>query len=98
MTTRLYRSESGDTLKSVAAAFLGSADRWPELAHVNGIRHPYMIKPGQLLEIPARENAAVVMVNKPNAPVNGGKFTSLRSPATWGPLAAGALFFFLLTR
>src|SRR5262249_51210098 len=43
---------SGDDLLSIAARELGDADRWVEIAQLNGIRDPRSIAPGQVLRLP----------------------------------------------
>lgn len=44
---------SGDTLIALATRYLGSADRWKDLAKANGISDPRALKVGQKLKIPA---------------------------------------------
>lgn len=43
---------TGDDLLSIAARELGDADRWIEIAQLNGLRDPRAIKPGQVLRLP----------------------------------------------
>lgn len=43
---------TGDDLLSIAARELGDADRWVEIAQLNGIRDPRAIAPGQVLRLP----------------------------------------------
>lgn len=47
-----YTVRAGDTLQSIAAAQLGDASRWAELADINLIRDPRNIAAGQLLRLP----------------------------------------------
>jgi len=42
----------GDDLLSIAARELGDADRWIEIAQLNGLRDPRAIRPGQVLRLP----------------------------------------------
>lgn len=42
----------GEDLASIAARVLGDAERWPEIAELNGIRDPRSIRPGQVLRLP----------------------------------------------
>jgi len=51
-STRRYTVKSGDTLSSIAAAKLGAAKRWPEIAKLNNIRDPNTLKVGQVLKLP----------------------------------------------
>jgi nucleoid-associated protein YgaU len=43
---------AGEDLLSIAARELGDADRWVEIAQLNGLRDPRAIKPGQELRLP----------------------------------------------
>lgn len=43
---------TGDDLLSIAARELGDADRWVEIAQLNGLRDPRSITPGQVLRLP----------------------------------------------
>lgn len=43
---------TGDDLLSIAARELGDADRWVEIATLNGIRDPRSIVPGQVIRLP----------------------------------------------
>jgi LysM repeat protein len=44
---------AGDTLSGLAAAFLGDAGRWRDIARANGIDDPFDLPPGRSLVIPA---------------------------------------------
>jgi nucleoid-associated protein YgaU len=39
-------------LLAIAARELGDADRWVELAELNGLRDPRAITPGQVIRLP----------------------------------------------
>jgi len=43
---------AGEDLLSIAARELGDADRWIEIAQLNGLRDPRAIEPGQELRLP----------------------------------------------
>lgn len=43
---------AGEDLLSIAARELGDADRWVEIAQLNGLRDPRAIVPGQTLRLP----------------------------------------------
>jgi LysM domain len=43
---------TGDDLLSIAARELGDANRWVEIAQLNGIRDPRSITPGQVIRLP----------------------------------------------
>jgi LysM repeat protein len=47
-----YRVERGDYLGHIADRYLGEFDRYPELAKLNKIRDPDLIRPGQMLHLP----------------------------------------------
>lgn len=44
--------KSGDTLSSIAADYLGDSGKYTELAKINGIANPDLIKVGQKIQIP----------------------------------------------
>lgn len=43
---------AGDTLWSIAARTMGSGAKWQKLADANGLKFPWIIRPGQVLVIP----------------------------------------------
>jgi len=45
-------STAGEDLLTIAARELGDADRWVEIAQLNGLRDPRAIAPGQVLRMP----------------------------------------------
>ncbi|WP_325051981.1 peptidoglycan DD-metalloendopeptidase family protein [Streptomyces triticagri] len=49
-----YTVKAGDTLGAIAAAQLGNAARHPEIAALNGIADPNLIKVGQKLKLPPK--------------------------------------------
>jgi nucleoid-associated protein YgaU len=42
----------GEDLLTIAARELGDADRWVEIAQLNGLRDPRAIEPGQAIRLP----------------------------------------------
>jgi LysM domain len=42
----------GEDLATIAARELGDADRWTEIAELNGLRDPRAISPGQVIRLP----------------------------------------------
>ena len=48
-----YVVKKGDTLWSVAAKYLGSGTKYPQIASENNIKNPNLIYPGQVLKITA---------------------------------------------
>ncbi len=65
--TDIYTVKSGENLTVIAEAALSDKSRWPEIAHINGIRHPYIIYPGQVLELPPETDSDIVEVELPTA-------------------------------
>lgn len=43
---------AGESLAAIAARELGDADRWPEIAALNGLRDPSAVTPGQVIRLP----------------------------------------------
>lgn len=56
MTT--YTVKSGDSLSRIAANVLGNMAQWPQIASLNSISAPYVIYPGQVLQLPGAGPAA----------------------------------------
>lgn len=50
---RTYTVRSGDTLSGIAARQLGDYRRWPQIASLNHVRDPNLIRVGQRLVLPA---------------------------------------------
>ena len=46
-----YIVQRGDTLSAIAAKFLGSASKYPQIVQENGIKNPDLIYPGQVIKI-----------------------------------------------
>jgi len=65
--TEIYTVLSGQSLSVIAQAALGDKNRWTEIAFLNGISYPYIIYPGQVLELPPENNSEVVEVTLPTA-------------------------------
>lgn len=59
----VYRVEKGDYLGHIADRYLGEFDRYPELAKLNEIRDPDLIRPGQKLRLPSGAADAGVRVH-----------------------------------
>ncbi|TCX51923.1 MULTISPECIES: LysM peptidoglycan-binding domain-containing protein [unclassified Dehalobacter] len=52
MQAKTYLAKSGDCLYNIAKGQLGSAERWTDIASLNGIKAPYTIYPNQSLKLP----------------------------------------------
>jgi hypothetical protein len=56
--TAWHTVRPGETLRGIAAQFLGSSELWPEIHHLNpGIADPDRISPGQRIRVPARTSS-----------------------------------------
>lgn len=49
---RTYTVRARDTLSSIAASQLGNYRRWPEIASMNQVRDPRLLRVGQVLRLP----------------------------------------------
>jgi len=51
-----YTVQSGDTLSKIAKQFYGNANAWKQIfdANTDQLSNPDLIKPGQVLKIPAQ--------------------------------------------
>ena len=61
-----YIVKHGDTLSGIAKSQLGNANRWPEIAKWNGLKHPYMLRVGQKLKLPQPQKKTEVKTVKPS--------------------------------
>lgn len=43
---------AGDTIQIIAVRIFGNADYWRAIADHNDLQYPYLVYPGQILEIP----------------------------------------------
>ena len=93
MATEIYKVKSGESLSMIARDLLGNINRWPEIAFTNSIRYPYLIYPGQVLELPPENGGDIIeVVSTAVAPIAAR--TPIR-PATVFVLAVGAALLFL---
>lgn len=51
-SSRTVSVKKGDSLYEIADDNLGDGTRWQELARLNDIEPPYLIRPGQVLRLP----------------------------------------------
>lgn len=94
MATEIYRVKSGESLSIIARDLLGDMQRWPEIAFLNGISHPYFIYPGQVLELPQESGSDIIeVISTAAAPVTQRAGFSF-SPATLTLLVIGAALIF----
>lgn len=87
---KIYTVKSGDSLSSIARDVLGEMDRWPELAYMNQLVAPYIIRPGMILAMPRDEPLQVTVTEGTGqaAPMQLAQFSF--NPATMVLLAVGA--------
>ena len=67
-TTWTYTVVDADVLESIAREQLDDPTRWPEIAKLNNLAEPYLIRPGQKLVMPAKEGGAPAAAAPPTAP------------------------------
>lgn len=66
---RLVRLNYGESLESLATRYLGSPDKWIDIAIANGLKPPYIDEVGQ--SIPLLSNGASNQINISKADING---------------------------
>lgn len=49
---KTYTVKSGDSLSTIARDELGNINLWPNVAALNKINAPYVIQPGEILDMP----------------------------------------------
>lgn len=57
----IYTVKSGESLSAIARDVIGDMERWKELAFINGLSYPYIIRPGQILKIPDDDREPMVI-------------------------------------
>lgn len=80
-----YVVKKGDSLWRIAERLLGDGRRWKELAAVNGIQNPDMIRPGQVIRMPGAGGTPDPRMRPVPTPVAAGA-----NMATVPPPGAGA--------
>ena len=85
-----YTIKTGDTLGTIAKRFLGDSGRYREIASLNGITNPNLIKLGQVIRIPTQSatSAAPVSMSIPVATA-APAFTTPSYPAEIPSIDAG---------
>lgn len=54
----IYRVRENDNLQKIAAKQLGDGNRWTEIAQLNGLKKPYVVKIGDPLKMPTGDAPA----------------------------------------
>jgi LysM repeat protein len=62
MAKIIYKVVAGDFLQKIAAEQLGDANRWPEIAYINSLKQPYLIKINDILLLPNDNDALHVVI------------------------------------
>lgn len=74
MAKRLYTVKAGESLSIIARDELGELARWQEIAYINSIVPPYLIRPGQVILLPVDTSPLAIVIDKygGRVPTNGG--------------------------
>lgn len=86
-----YVVQRGDTLSSIAAAILGQAGRWTEIASSNGLKNPDLLFVGQKLKVPNAPSGPGQINQRGTAQPIGGLGRTGQGSATLA-LARGFMF------
>jgi LysM repeat protein len=98
-----YEVQPGDSLSIIARDILGDVSRWPEIAALNNIPDPYVIRVGQLLRLPKSRPVPVqlpagtpdtVMTATSAPPVQVRSGPNWTRYLGWGAVAMGLYFLF----
>jgi len=92
MAKQNYIVKSGDSLSIIARDQLGDVSRWREIAYINAIVTPYLIRPGQQLLMPSDTPIEVTVTEGQAAPVREAAFSF--NPATVALFVGGAALLF----
>lgn len=89
-----YTVEAGDSLSTIARDIMGDITLWPQLAQRNGLVDPYVIYPGQVLDIPDPGTIAFgpATAVTPAAPIQLPGWA--KSPWALGAIAVGLWWWF----
>ena len=88
-----HRVEPGESLSIIARRLLGDADRWPEIARLNGLTHPDTLLVGQTLRIPPGPFAPTLLHG---APASRAQRLPQGHGGTQTSLAPGRFYLFVL--
>lgn len=66
-----YRVRENDNLQKIAAKQLGSGKRWIEIARLNGLEKPYVVKIGDLLRMPTGDAPPMTQAAPASASTSG---------------------------
>jgi len=64
MAKKLYTVQQGDYLEKIAMEQLGDRKRWSEIAYINELKQPYMIRTNDVLLLPDDSEALEVVITK----------------------------------
>ena len=94
MAKQIYIVQSDDSLSKIARDVIGELERWPEIAYINSIDPPYILRPGQQLLLPSDEPLQVTITGETSqaAPTRLAQFSF--NPATVAIIVIGAALIF----
>ena len=64
MAKIIYKVREGDYLQKIAAEQLGDPERWPEIAYINSLEQPYLIRTNDILLLPNDNEVLEVVITK----------------------------------
>jgi len=88
-----YTVKAGDSLSIIARDIMGDLTQWPAIAQANGLSDPYVIYPGQVLQVP--DPGTIQYGPASLAPTTGMPMATpawLSNPWVWLAVGAGALW------
>lgn len=84
-----YTVKSGDSLSRIAANVLGNFALWPQIASLNNLAAPYVIFPGQVLQLPASGSAPAASAGQGGS--NPTPASLMPAPVSVTPLAPATM-------
>lgn len=99
MAKKLYTVQNGDYLQKIAAEQLGDWKRWVEIAYINSIPQPYIVRVNDIIALPDdSEPLDIVIPFKPNQATAAQSASAFQfSPATVALFAFAAVAYYILT-
>jgi nucleoid-associated protein YgaU len=85
---KIYKVEPGDYLSLISKKIYGTGQYWPEIAKENSLDNPDLLAVGQELRLPdlgleMAQPAAPEVQNKPQATIDGDKYTVVAGDHLW---------------
>jgi len=76
-----YKVKYGDSLSAISQRYLGSGDKWKEIANLNGISQPDHIFVGQVLKLPLSAHPVSASIPLPLSPLRRERYPAKHIPA-----------------